>query len=267
MSGKCDTQKRRSYPLGRADRRSPSTSTPSSLPRRQGRREHLLCWLMASGRFGCHDISQDTGGVGLPGGRAAASACWRGLARSLWWLTASSGCTARGVGVTGRGLEVLRVGGAFVQYAQPLASGSRPSWSRSTRADSRRSRRRTMTTGTLRRRRSGGGGGGPVVEAPGYAERTPDLLLRGLVSTALTSTSLPSKHPSGIVGILRFLSVVKRRCARDVSTMDTSDTPAPLPFGFALASRTISPPKAPARASVSEVMTPTCLRSQETAQM
>ena len=42
------------------------------------------------------------------------------------------GCTARGWGATGRGLGVLEVGGAFVQYAQPLASRSRPSWSRPT---------------------------------------------------------------------------------------------------------------------------------------
>ena len=60
-----------------------------------------------------------------------------------------------------------------------------------------------------------------MTEAPGYAERTPDSLLRGLVSTALTSTSPASVRPAGIVGILRFLSVVKRRCVRDVSTMDT----------------------------------------------
>ncbi len=266
MSGKCDTQKKRSYPVGRADRWSPSTSTPLSPPRRQGRREYLLCCLMASGGFGCHDISRHRWG-GSAGWESCCFGLLEGPSRSLWWLTVSSGCTARGWGATGGGLGVFRVGGAFVQYAQPLASGSRPSWSRSTRADSRRSRRRTMTTGTLRRRRSGGGGGGgPVAEVSGSAARTPDLLLRGLVSTALTSTSLPSKHPTGIVGILRFLSVVKRRCARDVSTMDTSDIPAPLPFGFALASRTISPPKAPARASVSEVMTPTCLRSQETVQ-
>jgi len=32
-----------------------------------------------------------------------------GLPRSLWWLPASSGCTARGVGATGRGLGVLEV--------------------------------------------------------------------------------------------------------------------------------------------------------------
>ena len=101
-----------------------------------------------------------------------------GLPRSLWWLP-SSGCTARGWGVTGGGLGALWVGGAFVQYAQPLVSGSRPSWSRPTHAASGRGRRRTMTTGTLRRWWAGVGGGGPVTEAPGSAARTPDSLLRG----------------------------------------------------------------------------------------
>ena len=46
-------------------------------------------------------------------------------------------------------------------------------------------------------------------------------LLRGPVSTALTLTSLASKRPAGIVGILRFLSSVQRRYAFNVSTMDT----------------------------------------------
>ena len=90
---------------------------------------------MTSESFGCHDVSRH---------RLGASARWEsccfslleGVPRSLWWLTASSGCTARRMGVTARGLGALRVGGAFVQYAQPLASGSRPSFSRPTRADS-----------------------------------------------------------------------------------------------------------------------------------
>ena len=77
--------------------------------------------------------SQDTGGAGLPGGRAAASVRQRGPARSLWWLPASSGRTARGRGATGGGSGVLQVGGALVQYAQPSASRPRPSWSRPTR--------------------------------------------------------------------------------------------------------------------------------------
>ena len=169
--------------------------------------------------------SQDTGGVGLPGGRAAASACWRGQARSLWRLPALSGRTARRWGATGGGLGALGVGGAFVQYAQPLASRSRPSWSRPTCADSgrysKRNLRPTMTTGTLRRRRTGSGAGGPVTEAPGHAARIPDSLLRGMVSTVLTLTGPASMFPAGIVGILRFFFVVRRLCACDVSTVDT----------------------------------------------
>ena len=60
-----------------------------------------------------------------------------------------------------------------------------------------------------------------MTEASGCAVRTPDSLLRGLVSTALTLPSLPPKNPAEIVGILRFLSGVQRRCGVDVSTMDT----------------------------------------------
>jgi len=90
-----------------------------------------------------------------------------------------------------------------------------------TRASSGRGRSQTMTTWTLRRWRAGDGGGGPMTEASGRAVRTPDSLLRGPVSTVLTLTSLASKHPAGIVGILRFFSCVRRRCACDVSTMDT----------------------------------------------
>ena len=184
---------------------------------------------------------------------------------SLWWLPASSGRTARGWGATGRELGVLGVGGAFVQYAQPLASRSRPSWTRPTRADSGQGGRPTMTTGTLRRRQLGSGVGGPMAEAPGTAVRTPDSLLRDPVSIALTLTSLPSKYPARIVGILWFLSVVKRRCARDVSTMDTSDPPDLFPLRI-VTSRTTSPPKVPTRASASELITPTCLPSEKTAQ-
>ena len=160
-----------------------------------------------------------------------------GVPWSLWWLPASSGCTARGRGATGRGLGVLGVGGAFVQYAQPLASGSRPSWSRPTRAKSGQlweGPKPNPDHQTLRRRRAGSGGGGPVTGAPGRATRTPDSLLRGLVSTALTLAGPTSVRPAGIVGILRFLSGVPRRYAFNVSTMDTSDLPGParpLPFG------------------------------------
>ena len=203
---------------------------------------------MTSESLGCHDISRHRWGASARrerDGRAAASACRSGLTRSLWRRTASSGCTARRWGVTGRGSGALGVGGTFVQYAQPLASRSRPSWSRPTHTDSGRGRHQTLTTGTLRRRRSGGDGGEPVTEAPGCAARTPDSLLRGPVSTALTLTSLPSKHPAGIVEILRFFFGVRRRYAFNVSTMDTSDLPGParpLPF---VPSSTPRPPACP----------------------
>ena len=160
-----------------------------------------------------------------------------GVPWSLWWLPASSGCTARGWGATGRELGVLGVGGAFVQYAQPLASGSRPSWSRPTRAKSGQlweGPKPNPDHQTLRRRRAGDGGDGPVTGAPDRAARTPDSLPRGPVSTALTLTGPTSVRPAGIVEILRFLPGVWRRYAFNVSTMDTSDLPGParpLPFG------------------------------------
>ena len=78
-----------------------------------------------------------------------------------------------------------------------------------------------------------------MTEAPGRAVRTPDSLLRGLVSTVLTLPSLPANHPAEIVGILRFFFVVWRRCACDVSTLDTH-TPS------CLAPRPPSPPGPPA---------------------
>ena len=95
--------------------------------------------------------------------------------------------------------------------------------------------------------------GGPVTEAPGSAARTPDSLLRGLVSTVLTLTGSASVFPAGIVGILRFLFDVRRRCACDVSTVDTHTASC-------LASWTTSLPRVSARSSVSEVMTLKYLR-------
>ena len=87
--------------------------------------------------------------------------------------------------------------------------------------DSKWGRCRTLTTGPQLRWRAGNGGGRPVREAPGCAARTPDSLLRGPVSTVLTSTSPAPVRPVGIVGILRFFLGAQRRCGVDVSTMDT----------------------------------------------
>ena len=84
-------------------------------------------------------MSFHSGGALPPQRHARSSTCppqhrpqWAGHGHQEW-CPASSARNARGWGATGRGWGVLRVGGAFVQYAQPLASGSRPSWSRPTR--------------------------------------------------------------------------------------------------------------------------------------
>ena len=79
--------------------------------------------------------SQDTAWKRLPDGRAADSPCRSRLTRSLRWLPASPGRTARGWGDSRGGSGALWVSGTFVQYAQPLASRSRTSWSRPTRGE------------------------------------------------------------------------------------------------------------------------------------
>ena len=137
------------------------------------------------------------------------------VAGVVWMHCTRVGCYWRRVGGTlGRwGLRAVRT--TLGQWIPTLVEQADP------RRDSKRSRRPTMTTGPQRRRRAGDGGDGPVTEAPGRAARTPDSLLRGLVSTALTLPSLPPKNPAEIVGILRFFFIVRRRCACDVSTMDT----------------------------------------------
>ena len=178
--------------------------------------------------------SQDTGGVRLSHGRAADSPCRRGalvtvVAYGVAWMH----CTRVGRhwrrvgGTSGRwGLRAVRT--TLGQWIPTLVEQAY------SRRDSLRSRSRVIASGPQRRRRAGDSGGGLVTEAPGRAARTPDSLLRGLVSTALTLPSLPPKNPAEIVGILRFLSGVPRRYGVNVSTVDTSDLPGParpLPFG------------------------------------
>ena len=75
--------------------------------------------------------------------------------------------------------------------------------------------------------------------APDRAVRSPDSLLRGPVSTALTLTGPTSMFPAGIVGILRFFFGVRRRSGVDVSIMDTPPS-RPIP------SAPLSPPGPPA---------------------
>lgn len=108
-----------------------------------------------------------------------------------------------------------------MQCAQPLASRSRPSWSRGgsekarARADVGPRISRPRVSATLRA--SGvptWGGRRTVLQEP-----------RGPVSTALTLTTPQSLRPAGIVGMLRFLHGVQRKCRVDVSTMDTAGPP------------------------------------------
>ena len=137
------------------------------------------------------------------------------VAGVVWMHCTRVGCYWRRVGCTGGrwGLRAVRT--TLGQWIPTLVEQAY------SRRDSKRSRRRTMTTGPQRRRRAGDGGDGPVTEAPGRAARTPDSLLRGPVSTVLTLTGPASMFPAGIVGILRFFFGVRRRCACDVSTVDT----------------------------------------------
>ena len=112
--------------------------------------------------------SQDTGGTGFPGARAAARSA--GRVQSPRWLPASPGRNAPGWGATGGGSCVLHVGRAFVQYAQPLASRSPPSWSRPTRGRSP-GRSRCCVGATGSRDRGQVGQKGP--EVPGPTIKTP----------------------------------------------------------------------------------------------
>ena len=176
---------------------------------------------MTSESFGCRDISRRRWG-----GSAGWEGCCFGLSEGVapvtlvaagvvWMYCTRVGCYWTRVGGTGGrwGLRAVRITRPDPRGAGRLGP---------TRG---RGRSRTMTTGTQRRRRSGDGGGGSVTEAPGYTSRTPDSLLHGPVSTALTSTSPPPKLSTGIVGILGFFFGAQRRRGVDVSTMDTSDLP------------------------------------------
>ena len=106
------------------------------------------------------------------------------------WCRVSPERTARGWAATGGGWGVLRVGGAFVQYAQPLASGSRPSWSRSAQGGSLGADVVPMAFGSC-------AGLARVQKGAGFAAKPRRLRsCRCQVFTALTLTSPTSKHPN-----------------------------------------------------------------------
>ena len=148
----------------------------------------------------------------------------------VWMHCTRGGCYWTRVGCTlgGWGLRAVRT--TLGQWIPTLVE----------QACSRRSRRRVIASrppaqaaGRERCRRTCDGGAGHCRKTHGLS------LLRGLVSTVLTLTGPASMFPAGIVGILRFFFVVRRRCACDVSTLDTH-TPS------CLAPRPPSPPGPPA---------------------
>ena len=113
-----------------------------------------------------------------------------GWSRSPGMGPALSERYARGWGAAGEGLGVLQVGGAFVQYAQPSTSRSRPSWSRSAQGGSLGADVVPMAFGSC-------AGLARVQKGAGFAARPCRLRsCRRQVSTALTLTSPTSKHPN-----------------------------------------------------------------------
>ena len=114
--------------------------------------------------------------------------------------------------------------GAFVHCVQPLASRSRPSWSR---GGSEKARARADVGTRISRPRVSAmlrasgvrtwGGRRAVAQEP-----------RGPVSTALTLTGKASSSPRGNGGILRFLIGLQRLSGPNVSAMDTDGPPGGL---------------------------------------
>ena len=194
---------------------------------------------MASESFGCHDISRHWWGAS-----AGWESCCFGLLEGagpvavvvavvVWVHCTRGGCYWTRVGGTGGrwGLRAVRT--TLGQWIPTLVEQA------DSRRDSRRSRPRVIASRPSAQTAVRERWGGPVTKAPGSAARTPDSLLRDTVSTALTLMDRTSMFPVGIAGILRLFFGVRRRCACDVSTMDTH-TPS------CLAPKPPSPPGPPA---------------------
>ena len=197
--------------------------------------------------------SQDTGWVRLPDGRAMGELLFRPVggaapvalvvAGVAWMHCTRVGCYWRRVGCTGGRWDLRAVRTTLGQWIPTLVEygDSRAISSQfwAGQASNHDHQDPAQTTARERCRRTRDGVAGLCRTNHGLS------LLRGPVSTALILTSLASKRPAGIVGILRFLSSVQRRYAFNVSTMDTSDLPGParpLPF---VPSSTPGPPACP----------------------
>ena len=129
----------------------------------------------------------------------------------VWMHCTRGGCYWTRVGCTlgGWGLRAVRT--TLGQWIPTLVE----------QACSRRSRRRVIASRPSAQAAVRSRWGRTCDGGAGLCRKDPGLALCGLVSTVLTLTGPASMFPAGIVGILRFFFVVRRRCACDVSTMDT----------------------------------------------
>ena len=191
--------------------------------------------------------SHDTGGVRLPDGREMGELLFRPVggaapvalvvAGLVWMHCTRVGCYWTRGGCTGGRWDLRAVRTTLGQWIPTLVEygDSRAISSQfwAGQASNHDHQDPAQTTARERCRRTRDGVAGLCRTNHGLS------LLRGPVSTALILTSLASKRPAGIVGILRFFFVVRRRCACDVSTMDTH-TPS------CLAPKPPSPPGPPA---------------------
>ena len=213
--------------------------------------------------------SQDTGATGGSGLIVVTRPAGRGLVGSLGWCLA---CTARGAGATGQGSGVLHRGGVLVQYTQPLISTPPPSCSRPARggagpgagvesvpsgpcAGARRGQTREMGPDL------GGGARIPLQGSWARSRARPGVHAVDVNSLRCRYARRGSLEFCGLFSACDACAVLKSA----VWTPTTYQYDLPSLFHrLAIASGRPAPSRGPVRASVSEVMTLACLRSEET---
>ena len=215
--------------------------------------------------------SQDTGATGGSGLIVVTRPAGRGLVGSLGWCLA---CTARGSGATGQGSGVLHRGGVLVQYTQPLISTPPPSCSRPARGgagpEPALSQCRQVLVQEPEGARQGqmgpdlGGGARIPLQGPWARSRArPGVHAADVNSLRCRYARRGSLEFCGLFSACDACAVLKSA----VWTPTTYQYDLPSLFHrLAVASGRPAPSWGPVRASVSEVMTLACLRSEETRQ-
>ena len=212
--------------------------------------------------------SQDTGATGGSGLIVVTRPAGRGLVGSLGWCLA---CTARGSGAAGQGSGVLHRGGVLVQYTQPLISTPPPSCSRPARggagpgagvesvpsgpcAGARRGQTRKMGPDL-------GGGARIPPQGPWTRSRArPGVHVADVNPLRCRYARRGSLEFCGLFSACDACAVLKSA----VWTPTTYQYDLPSLSHRLAASGRPAPSRGPVRASVSEVMTLACLRSEET---